>query len=180
MSSGSTSKPNEAVYRLLALAVGLNHSKPPKRTEARREEQVAKALQMRRLKSISKCVLEFDRNPRVVAALQERHLFVHQFRELPKRPELEARTRVRDFEDEITAAVSARTDVPAIDYYADRKADELLQVLLAIREFRDALYEATEDEVASLVSKRSEETRRRFQPFMDLWNWRHGRGPLAE
>ena len=105
---------------------------------------------------------------------------MHQFREDAKRPELDAESRVRDFEDPVAAEVSAMTDLPAIDHYADRKADDLLRILEAIREFRDSLYEAIEDEVVVIVAKRSPETRRRLQPFVDLWNFRRGRGPLAE
>lgn len=96
------------------------------------------------------------------------------------RPELGAKSRVRDLEDPIAAEVSAITDLPAIDRYGDRKADELLTVLEAIRTFRDTLYETLEDEVVKLIAKRAPETRGRLQPFVDLWNFRHGRGPLAE
>lgn len=170
----------EDLYRLLALTVGLDHSAKPRRSDLSREEQVANAFERRRLHSIGKCVVQFDHNQRITAAITERNLFVHQFREDPKRPELGASSRVRDFEDGIAAQVSAITDLPAIDRYADRKADELLRILEAIREFRNTLYEAIEDEVIAILAKRSPETRRRFQPFVDLWNFRRGRGPLAE
>lgn len=72
------------------------------------------------------------------------------------------------------------TDVPAIDGYADCKADELLRILGAIREFRSALYEAIEDEVVALVAKRPAETRRHLQSFVDWWNIRRGRFPPDE
>lgn len=173
-------KLHENLYRLLALAVGLDHSAQPKRTEAGREEQVTNALERRRLRSIAKCVHDFRHNPRITSAIRERHLFVHQFREARKRPELGAQSRVRDFEDRTAADVSALTDVPAIDRYADRKADELWRILEAIREFRNTLYEAMEDEVVAMVSRRSIETQRRFQPFVDWRNVRRGRDPLAE
>ena len=170
----------ESVYRLLALTVGLDHSAKPKGSDSTREVQVANALERRRLPSIAKCVLQFDNNRWITPAIKERNLFVHQFREDAKRPELDAESRVRDFEDPVAAEVSAMTDLPAIDHYADRKADDLLRILEAIREFRDSLYEAIEDEVVVIVAKRSPETRRRLQPFVDLWNFRRGRGPLAE
>lgn len=160
----------ENVYRLLALTVGLDHSVKPKRSDSSREEQVLNACERRRLHSIAKCVLQFDHNQRITAAIKERHLFVHQFREDPKRPELGAQNRARDFEDRVAAEVSAMTDLPAIDRYADRKADELLRMLEAIREFRNMLYEAIEDEIVALIAKRSPETRRRFQAFVDLRN----------
>jgi hypothetical protein len=143
----------ENVYRLLALTVGLDHSAKPKRSDPSREEQVANAFERRRLPSIGKCVVQFDHNHRITAAIKERNLFVHQSREEPKRPELGAASRVRDFEDRIAAQVSAMTDLPAIDRYADRKADELLRILEAIREFRNTLYEAIEDEVVAIIAK---------------------------
>lgn len=58
---------------------------------------------------------------------------------------------MRDFEDRIAAEVSAVTDLPAIDRYADRKADELLRILEVLREFCASLYEAMEDEVVAMV-----------------------------
>ena len=75
------------------------------------------------------------------------------------------------------------TDLPAIDRYADRKANELLRILEAIREFRNALYEAIGDEVVTLIAKRSPETRRRLQPFVDfrnVWRPRCPRTPTSE
>jgi hypothetical protein len=157
-----------------------DHSGSPKRSEAAREVQVATALQRMKLGSVCDCVQEFDLNPRLAVAISTRHLFVHQFRDEQGRPELNPQSRVRDFEDPIAVEVSAITDVPAIDSYADRKADELLSVLDAIRTFREKLYETFEDEVVKLIAKRPHETRRRLQPFVDLWNFRHGRGPWAE
>ena len=170
----------ENLYRLLALTVGLDHSGRAKRSDPAREEQVTKALERRRFNSIAACVQDFARHPRIVAAIAARNLFVHEFREHPKRPELDAPSRVKDFEDPIAAEVSSITDIPAIDHYADRRADELLGTLEVIRDFRDTLFEAIEDEVVVLISRRSPETRRRFQPFVELWNLRRGRGPLAE
>lgn len=158
----------ENVHRLLALP-------KPKRSDPSRGEQVTNAFE-----SIRKCVLQFHHDQRITVAIKERNLFVHQFREDPKRPELGAPSRARDFEDRIAAQVSAMTDLPAIDHYADRKADELVRILEAIREFRNALYETIENEIVAIIAKRSPETRRRFQPFVDLWNFRWGRGPLAE
>lgn len=170
----------EDIYRLLALTAGLDHFGTPRRSDTPSEAQVETALQRRRLGSISDCVREFDHDPRIRAAIAARHLFVHQVRDDQGRPELSAQSRARDFEDPIAAEVSAITDVPAIDRYADRKADELLAVLDVIRKFRNILYEAFEDEVVKVIAKRAPETRCRFQPFVDLWNLRRGRRPLAE
>lgn len=164
----------ENLYWLLALTVGLDHSGRPKWSDSSREEQVANALERRRLISIAKCVQAFDRNPHAATAIAARNLFVHQFREDTGRPELDAPSRVRDLEDPIAAQVSAITDVPAIDRYADRKADELLQILEAIREFRDTLYWAIEDEIVALIAKRSPETQRRLQAFVDYRNFLRG------
>ena len=158
----------ENVYRLLALALGLDHSVTPKKFDSPREEQVVRACERRRLHSIARCITDFDHNPAVIAAIRERHLFVHQFREDLKRPELGAQNRARDFEDPVAAEVSALTDVPAIDRHADRRADELFRVLNAVRDFRNTLYDAIEDEIVAMIAKRSPETRRRLQSFVDF------------
>jgi len=170
----------ENLYRLLALAVGLDHSGRPRLADSLREERVANALERRRFTSIATCVQAFDRDPHIAAAIAARNLFVHQFREDPGRPELEAASRINDFEDPIARQVSALTDLPAIDRYADRKADDLLRILDAIRDFRNTLYEAIKHEFVALVSQRSPETRRRFQPFVDAWNAERDLFRLAE
>lgn len=136
------SKLIENVYRLLALAVGLDHDRAPQPGESPFKRQVKDALNELRLEEISETVRTFERNNWVRRALDARNLFVHRYREEPGWLMLTPEARLRgtdEDEDAMAAEVRQIDQATDLDRYAKRKIGDLSQTLMVIRVFRDQL-----------------------------------------
>lgn len=159
----------ENVYGLLALMVGLDHSRRPSPGELSRKEPVRRGLERRRFGAIAAALRAFEENRWVKEAVEARNLFVHQYREEPRWPMLAPEGRLREFEGGQDAAGELVRGLEARDLglYADRKAEELLETLGVIREFRAKLLAILEEEVASLIRTVSPEAKKRLQAFLD-------------
>ncbi len=173
----------ENVYGLLALTVGLDYSRRPVAGERSRKESVKRGLERRRFGAMAAALRAFEENQWVKGAVEARNLFVHQYREEPRWPMLAPEGRVREFEggeDAVGEEIRRLTEADDLDRYANRKAEELLETLGVVREFRMEVLAVLEDEVARYVRKASPEVKKRFQCILDLNDFRHGRGPLNE
>jgi hypothetical protein len=172
-------KLRENVYRLLALTVGLDHCGKPRREDSAREKEVETGLHRLGLSGAVQILQRFENHPRVKRAIDDRHLFVHQFRQEPNWPMIGPERRYEDESDDATAReLRGLTEGPELDRYADKKANQLLDTLVVIQGFRDELWSFLLDETTRIVSKRPEETRQRLQPVIDFLDFCRGRGPL--
>lgn len=134
-------KLREDVYRLLALVVGLNHSERPRRGERPWSDQVKDALHRVGLARVGELLRDFEGDPRVRAAMDDRHRFVHQFREEGEKT-LEAPERLRLLtaeEDPIARGLRWLVEQERIDRYADGRLADSRAVLDSARELRGRL-----------------------------------------
>ena len=137
----------EDVYRLFALSVGIDPKRRPAKGEPAFREQVKNALSKLKLLDILRCLQVFEENKWISKAVEARNLFVHQYRDDPGDPSfLGAQARYQDppKEDALARDIRSLYQAEDIDTYAVKKANELSKTLLAVRIFRDNLFDALE------------------------------------
>lgn len=160
----------ENVYGLLGLVVGLDPTKRPAPGDPQLREQVRNSAKP---EAIVSRLNAFQGNSWMKQAVEERNRFVHRYRE---EPEWEwsmlapvSRTLELEHNDDIMARELRQMAEPnLLDGYADRKADDLLQTLEVIQNFRDDLEIAFLDEFVKLLLTMPGEIRTRFQFIVDL------------
>lgn len=134
-------KVRENVYQLLALVAGLDHSERPRRGGRPRSDQVKDALHRVGLARVGELLRDFEGDPRVRAAMDDRHRFVHQFREEGEKT-LEAPERLRLLtaeEDPIARGLRWLVEQEPIDRYADGWLADSRAVLDSARDLRGRL-----------------------------------------
>lgn len=165
-------KLRETVYRLLALVVGLDHTRRPAPGDlSHQREQVRNGLHRQQLRVIAEALRAFESNRWIKQAVEARNLFVHKFRNEPEWPMLGPAARLHEFEadpDDLAEEIRRLTESDDLDRYAERKAEDLLQTLETIRTFRDSLYEVFLDELVKLLATQPAEIKQRFQWVADL------------
>ena len=167
-------KLRENVYRLLALIVGLDHSGRPRREQKPWTEQVRNALPRLGLSRVGDLLREFECDPRVRAAMDDRHLFVHQFRE-EREVAVGAAERLRALtseEDAIARGLRWLVEQERIDEYADGRLADLRKVLESARMLRLGLHFELLRKVADDAEKTPLARRRPIHKgLLDLWLW---------
>lgn len=136
--------------------VGLDHERPPAAGEQSFPKQVKDRLIERGLRPIAETVKALEKNKHVRRALSDRKLFVHQFREEPECPILDAKALLWQAGKEVDSfwwltnrRVREERD---LDRYAEGKVEELSETLEAIRRFRDELLSTLCDKLRGLLS----------------------------
>ncbi len=157
-------KLKENLVNLIRLGFGL---------EVRGSQRIKEALARRGLDVVVEALDRFERHPRVAAAIQDRHRFVHEYRE-GRHPLLEVDARMRDLErdeDELTRGIRWVTEVDALDTYADRKASDFLEILGCVETLREEMCEAVVGHVVSVIKGRPGGVPGPLRPFVDLWEF---------
>jgi hypothetical protein len=140
----------ENVYRLLALAVGLDFTRRRRQGEPSLRKEVREGLSSRKLQKVFDCLRTFEENKWVHRAVEARNLFVHEYREESEWPMLHPRDRFQEPEDPMARYLRRIDQGTDLDRFAARKANELSQALRATRRFRDRIVKELSDVVGAL------------------------------
>jgi hypothetical protein len=148
------------LYTLMSLMVGLQPRKGESRGEFKTQrEDLGRALRRRGIATMAELLDGFERNPLIVRAREARNLFVHGYgAELVPKWEatlgVEARLGGDVSEgDEIGRLIRQITQDEDLTRFGDERADELLQTLMVIRDFRDRLYAASQEALINRAAK---------------------------
>lgn len=174
----------ENMHALIALVANVDPAKRPRKNDPSIRERTRSALDDKGLRSLLECVRDLDVHKGIQRAREQRNAFVHLYRDEPRDwrwAMLAPAARISDYgsgPDELAAELRRIAEPQHLDDYADRKANELLDLLRDIQVFRDKLYSILLREVAVLVSTRSAATRERLRWLLDWAEaWRElGRG----
>jgi hypothetical protein len=153
----------EDVEALLALLGGRDPKRAPRKGEPSRRAFVEALLKDKGLASILDLVRHSRERPLIKAAIEDRNLFVHSYRDEPD-PEWRWRmfvpaARLREYDnriDQVAEELRHMVEPTLVDDYADAKADALLETLREIQAFRDDLYGNVLAELAARVSTQTE------------------------
>jgi hypothetical protein len=169
----------ENVHALIALVAGVDPATRPRRNERSIREQTRSALDDKGFGSLLEFDRELDAHRVIQRAREQRNAFVHLYRDERRDwrgAMLAPVARIREYgssPDELATELRRIAEPQHLDDYADRKADELFDLLRDIRVLRDKLYGILLRGVAAVVSTRSAETQERLRWLLD-WaeTWR--------
>jgi hypothetical protein len=129
----------EDVMALLGLLAGLDPEKRRRRDAPPFRVAVHKALGNRGFHSVVDLLQSFERDPKVEAAMDARHRFVHRYRDEPKWPMLHPRRRYWPARDALGEAVRTLEGAD-LDRYVAKKRRDLEEVVRRARLFRNRLF----------------------------------------
>ena len=170
----------EDVEALLGLLGGRDPKRGPRKGEPSRREFVETLLKKKSLTSILDLIRDFRERPLINAAIEDRNLFVHSYRDEPDREGrwrlfVPAR-RLREYDNptnRLAEVLRHMADPTLVDDYADAKADVLFDTLREIQIFRDHLHGNALTELAGRVSTQTESVQKRLRWILrDYEYWR--------
>jgi len=153
----------ENIYRLLGLMVDLIPTRRPRPGEPSLRESVRSGLRERKLQKIVRLLGSFEGNRWIQEAVKARNLFVHQYREEREWAQLFPQDRFREPEDPIARAIRGIDQATDLDRYAAQKIADLSKTLEVVRDFRDKLFNTSQENVPRLAREVGESGERRKQ-----------------
>ena len=156
------------LYRLVAMVADIE----PRARDAQFRRELKMALMRKGIKAIAELLRTLEKKKWIRQAKDARNLFVHLYRDEPKWPMLSPRERFYQSVggyDDLAEQTCQITDPDRLDHYAERKAEELLQTLSVIREFRDQLHDAFVENLVQLTSTMSAEVQEFVRHATDLY-----------